>query len=122
MKTILKALFCLIFAVMAIIASATAQPVITTTTDKPFTITDAMVVAKVPPCVGIDTIYQWWRGDIRFLGVSRELTVPANTLAAGTYTFWRTTRCGECGPMEVSDKVTVEVKVDHIAKLYCPWS
>jgi formylglycine-generating enzyme required for sulfatase activity len=111
MKTILKAFLCLIFAVMAIITSATAQLVITTTTDKPFTITDAMVVAKVPPCVGIDTIYQWWRGDIRFLGKTRELTVPANTLAPGTYTFWRNTRCGECGPLEESDKVTVEVSL-----------
>jgi formylglycine-generating enzyme required for sulfatase activity len=122
MKTIFKQFFkkilCFVFGTMAIIASAWAQPTITTTTDNPFIITDAMVNGAVPdPC--IDPIYQWWR-NYKFLGGEdgASLTVAANSVAAGTYKYWRDTRCGECGHLIHGPKVEVEIEPGPVCSTY----
>jgi hypothetical protein len=69
-----------------------------------------MVNGAVPdPCD--EPIYQWWR-NYKFIGGENgaSLTVPANSTAAGTYKYWRDTRCGECGHLIHGPKVEVEVQ------------
>jgi hypothetical protein len=98
MKMILRQIACLAVAVMASVASASADPIsITVPVNGQSTITDAMVNAGVSPCPGI--YYRWWRnGNLVLWATADSLIISASSLTAGqTYTYHRTTRCGACG-------------------------
>jgi hypothetical protein len=92
MKTFSRQFACLAVAVMASVASASAAP-ITVYQHSKFTITDTMVNANVPAGCK-DTIYHWWFNGMYTQITTRELTITPYSLPAGTYTYYRTTRCG----------------------------
>jgi uncharacterized protein (TIGR02145 family) len=118
MKTFSRQIVCLAVAAMASVASVSAEP-ISIPVDAPYTITEAMLVHAVPienSCQ--DSIYRWWCKGVYTMVVTRELTIPANSLTVGqTYRYQRTTRCGACGMQYVSDNVEIQAVLSSDATL-----